>query len=1653
MFLAVDLHSGEQVALKAPARGDAAAEERLRWEFAALMGLQHPSLVSVRDLDRATGPGPLTDGQLFFTADFVAGLSSSEAVALASPSSRPRLLIDLIAQVASALEALHGRGLVHHDVKPENLVVQADGRVRLLDLGLAALRGSGGARGTAAYLAPEALLGGGDARVDLFALGATVFELWSGRPPYPGATVAEVARAVLAAAEPPPLVDLEGSSAPPSLKRMVRRLLARDPDRRYSSARVLIDDARRSGATLAGDSLPPDSVPPLGRPALAGRDEALGALERLVAQAQSGAAGAARVVVVVGPSGSGRSRLVEELVRRVQLRSAADGRAAAIHGPDARSALATLGVSLAPIGRARDDAEQRRAVVVAAACEALATRPALLHLSVLDDPLAAALVAAAAAGGAAPSLVLAEASPDSPALGALGDGVTRITIGPLAEAETVALVGSMRPDLDREFARAVHRAASGLPALSIELTCAAASRRRAPRPSDVAALDGDSLGALIAARVEALGDRARASVEALAVVGDAALETLAKVAGMTEAELRAGLSEARAAGVVALSTGGVGDPPPRAVLPTAAHREAIEQALSAAQKRRLHRRALALTAPDAVEARARHLVVVGPRAEAVAALLSAGDAARGRLDLAAAAAHYRLAIDSSSATRGGAGPGRLRLADVLVSTGDYRGALATLDGVVGDEAMLLGARALQRVGDVVAAEGRLRRALAVRRKTGANSGEPALRGLLGRVLISQGRAAEALAVCESIGVLAEGVAATPLLEAMGLAQLYLGQTDAAARAFSDAEARARSAGDATLLARARSLGGMVAQQRGDLAGATEAYSEALEAAREAGDLHGAAIYAQNLGASCRDQADYGRALAATEAAARDLGRLGKRAERAGALFNLGNLLASVGDLEGAERACAEAETLAHEAGAERLLAGARSLAGDLSRRRGDAEGALAAYVAAEAIACRSGDERAAGWTRLARAELLVELGRTVEAEPLLDGDAVGDAQLADALAVARLRRALASVGAPDAAVMARVDEAAVRARAALRRDSAFHAEVTLARAFARTGELERAEAAVARAVSLWEEIKMRTPEVYRDRLDDEPDARRLRALVEAARKSVSPTVTALPSAPDDARLRRLVAINKRLAGELRLGPLLELIIDAVIELTHAERGFVLLRKAGATEGDPSPLEVRIARNIDQKTIERSEGAEGIEPGAKGILSLSRSIAERAAREGVPVVTIDAAGDQRFEAARSVSDLKLRSVLAAPLIARGQVVGCLYVDHRLRPGAFGEEDVALVVEFADQAAIAVENARLYAENQRRGREVAALASQLEKEVASQRVELGELHAELRQSRAALEVRYDYRNLVGRTPRMIELFKLLDRVTDTALPVVIFGESGTGKELVARALHHNGPRAARPYVSENCAAIPETLLEAALFGHVRGAFTGADSERRGLFEIADGGTLFLDEVGEMPPSMQSKLLRVLQDGEFRRVGGERGRKVDVRIITASNRDLGRLVEEGKFREDLFYRLNVVRVVLPPLRERREDIPLLVEHFLEKQAAQSGKPQKRIARSALAKLVGYRWPGNVRELENEVTRSAALGGDTISVDDLSPQVASGEPEAAFSPDDMTLKTRVERLERLMLREALGKAGGNQSQAARLLGLSRFGLQKKLKRYAMEP
>ena len=320
------------------------------------------------------------------------------------------------------------------------------------------------------------------------------------------------------------------------------------------------------------------------------------------------------------------------------------------------------------------------------------------------------------------------------------------------------------------------------------------------------------------------------------------------------------------------------------------------------------------------------------------------------------------------------------------------------------------------------------------------------------------------------------------------------------------------------------------------------------------------------------------------------------------------------------------------------------------------------------------------------------------------------------------------------------------------------------------------------------------------------------------------------------------------------------------------------------------------------------------------------------------------------------------------------------------------------------------------------------------------------------RSQLEERYQFGGIIGRSQPMQRLFQRLEAVASSNSTILVTGETGTGKEVVARAIHHNSPRRSNRFIALNCSAIPETLLEAELFGHVRGAFTGAVGARQGRFEQAHRGTLFLDEVGTMSTALQMKLLRVLQEREFERVGDNQTVKVDVRVIAATNSDLAKMVGEGRFREDLYYRLNVVDVTLPPLRERPDDVPLLVKHFLEKFAP--GAPII-VSQAAMRALMAYTWPGNVRQVENAIERAVALGAGRHEIDviDLPPEVVETPPPSSAPPADfpdggLDMPRHLAEIELGLIQRSLERTGGNRNKAAELLGIKRTTLVEKLKR-----
>lgn len=529
---------------------------------------------------------------------------------------------------------------------------------------------------------------------------------------------------------------------------------------------------------------------------------------------------------------------------------------------------------------------------------------------------------------------------------------------------------------------------------------------------------------------------------------------------------------------------------------------------------------------------------------------------------------------------------------------------------------------------------------------------------------------------------------------------------------------------------------------------------------------------------------------------------------------------------------------------------------------------------------------------------------------------------------------------------------------------------------------------------------------------------------------------------DIAAYEKIFEISKRILAQMNLDRLLDLILDEAIQLSGAERGFVVLLKE---EG----LEVQSARNMDKESLKKARE------------KVSTSIIREVTQSRAPVLSLDAGEEAKLKGAESVHRMKLRSILAVPLNSGDGVQGVIYLDNRFASGVFQENHAKVVAVFADQASLALTHARLLDENRQRQKEletnqklILRLNKALEERVANQEQELEKVRLQLESQDGGDAPRADkYHEIIGESHAMKEVLKTLDRIIDSDVTVYIHGESGTGKELIARALHFNGPRKARIYISTNCASYSETLLESELFGHVRGAFTGAERDKKGMFEYADGGTVFLDEVADMSVGMQAKLLRVLQEGEIRPLGSNKTVKVNVRILSATNKDLGELVKQGKFRKDLFYRLNVVRLNLPPLRDRREDVPALVDFFMKKN--KMGIPQNflSIEPAAVKALMTYDWPGNIRELENEINRALVMGKGEIQKELLSDAVREKYEFDEEMMRDLNLDRQVSSFEKRIIDRALQESQGNKVKAAKLLGISRFTLHQKIRNLEIEP
>ena len=1692
--------------------------ELLRQEFRVLATLNHPRLARVHDFGHLPADAGLDGSRgrpgYFLTRDLIEGsdlLAATRKVDLAT-------ICRLARQTALLLDVLHDAGMVHGDFKPANVIVDAQSlEPHLIDFGLVRGEGTSMFSGTAAYLPPEVVSGQQtDRRADLYSFGITLYQLLVGTLPLARASIAELIDWHL---HGDPLALAERPDAPSSLDAIVRRLTERDPDRRYASAKELaaaLEHVLRELGAAPQERLaifvPPPPGARLGGP-LAALEEHVRA--RLGAR-QPSQASLASAVVVRGEAGNGKSVLLRELSWRCQLagyevlRGAFRPGDVRLYGPlgellDQLEAIHGLPQPLmretpetpAPGAFASDGAD--RYAIVQQFADYLAATAGRLPLVLVFDAVehadeesrAALRFLAHTLDARAPILLILAHDPDSGLEEALAD-LPAVELGGLDEAEVEGLLTACQGATDgaadlQALAHKIHAHTGGNAQFVLDVLRALGEAGWPAHPDLSRLAPPASLEQRVTERWQRAKGEERRVLAALAVMGQALdgltlVELLEAVEAFAPAESLFGADALRSVGLPLerlevegwLSRSADGGWAFREG--AAAH--TVRTLLTPAQLGALHRAAFErlVGAGDAhVVERARHGLAAG---EFERTALDCENAL-GRL-VALGAYRQAIALLDAALHTLGEGDGRarrfaLRRGELLGLAGDHEAAVEALTPLCqGEDEQALAARLeLARAERLAGRPAAALESLAVL----VSSKSP-------RALRLAGLAAKAAAqavldqhdavlstVDEALVLLAAGEGDAALeAELHGRRAWSLGyqeKHEEASSAFDRALARARAAGARRVEADLLNRWAVVSWRHGDYEGVEQRYGLALATLTSIGEIERAAVVRFNLAGFQLQRGLLASALTHLEGSLRLFEGMGTRQNAATARCNLGQLQLELGLHEQArstlERALAEMRDSGRTSG--EALAGL--LLALVAARRRDFDEARRGVAKARQIYLSIGQPRDAADALLDLAELELEAGLP-EAATRAITEAEGEVNLAE---VADLEvRALTL----HARVLARQGTAAGQSaqellqRAFSRAESIDSPELNW-RCHAAAMELQLAAGARAQAAesarqgaAILAQMSAGLPPDVLTAFWADPRRRAARQLARTFRTadqssssvapslSNGPTLLAATLPPEQSvrlteeRFYRLLEIYRQVNSELDPERLLGLVMDTAVELTGAERGFLLLGER------LDELRVEVTRNIDP------EGASG---------AYSRSIAERVIKSGEPVITVSAHNDPRFVDYASVHQLRLESVLCIPVHARGRVAGVLYMESRFTSGRFTPADQRLLMAFGDQVAIALTNARLYAENVRKTRElehakkeIEALAEERGRLLTERTAQLEEARLDLAETRRHLQTRTGRFGLVGASKAMDRLFEVVARVAGTDVPVLIEGESGTGKEMVARALHNESSRAKKRMVSVNCAAIPENLLESELFGHVRGAFTGADREKKGLFATADGGTLFLDEIGDMPPRMQVDMLRALQEKTIRPVGGQRDIEVDVRVIAASNKPLKEQVRQGHFREDLFYRLHVIRLDLPPLRERSDDIPLLVDHFLARIATQMGVERRKITRRGLRHLMEYAWPGNVRQLEHALVNAAVLAeGDVLDAEDFtleSPRDISKVVAGAAAPEAVEAPSAADRevQERQRIVAALEEHNWNKSKAAAALGIPRRTFYRRLTAYGID-
>jgi Nif-specific regulatory protein len=1664
VYLARTVDDDRSVALKIFRAEPSSPESTrtFRQEFALLSRLEHPSIVKIFDY------GLTASGQPYFVMEYVDGPHFDvDAVKKLSLKDFYSIVVD----ICLGLEYLHGYGLIHQDIKPDNILLSSgtsqDLRAKLSDFGLAAVIGSGDVRhlsGTLEYFSPEAIRGAPlDRRADLYSLGVTLYEVLSGRNPFHSQDPRHILKKHLE--KQPDSLRVHDQGIPVTLEKIVLRLLQKDPLDRFPTATSVVTAlCEGEGYTLSkrqqrmSAMLPPSQF--------VGRGRELGRLRQWYRQAQSGKP---VVALLEGVDGIGKTRLLKEFSIQCQLEGTA------VLGETWLSRFMPAGdqedrgigpkqsdyqnwelmcrqisqFSCAPVLIIEDleTADPRLPVFVNYLLDRLSLQSVLICCSYNAGKLS---------------------SDDSARLKSLKRGrepgsVHSLTLRPLSRTAVARRLRSrlhLPRDLE-ELADFVNRASRGNPLQVDAIVSALVDRKILQYRGGRWLLQREKLEAVDCSEILKKVDRpqagplsrsAREVLRAAAVFGESFRpEDILPIVSTARKEFFQCLAEALRAGWLVRRRDD-SEPVARYSFASPGLKDDLYDSIAPPVRRRWHRR-LARRLEKEPKSRRDHLALAehywhggvwgksshysllaareameASRPETALRLFTraweAGqklkrpvgvmDILEGRGDACALTGRYSDALKAydQALDRPGKRRSRRRLEIILKKAALFRrqsrydDALEVLDDgleLAGAEGFRLQrARLLAEKGwvermkaDYQAAEDTLGQALHLLRWQKDRPDTAKVFNSLGVVTWTLGRYQESQAYYErSLKIyqeLGDQDRIAALLDNLGLAHLAQGHLERAVEHFQESLHLRKTTADVFHEAKACHNLAMAYAESGQWEEAILHYQQSQVIKERIGDLDGLALTLNNMGILFMHQGLWEEARRSQEKALEIRKKLKDRYGLTGSYDNLGDLARVRGRWKEADRLYRKASKIRENIGDQLGLCYSQLNFGRLHLDQDHVQKARP-YLTSS-WTCFEDREDLVGRMHAdaALSELWLARGELERARQHGQQALSQTIQGGHLLVQAQVQRILGMVEMLSGAESAAEQQLLQSAENA----QALQARYELAKTHFYLGLVKQKGASPRQAIRHYREALI---------LFQKLGVKRYMSKIEEQLRKLE---TALGD-QESSELFTLYNMSQILNSLRDVDLLLEKVLDLAIELLHAERGAVIFYRE-----DRDEFEIRIARDMEKQTLSDA-------------LQISRGTVKSVARDGKPVVVDNALQNKQFNQWQSVTMYNIMSILCVPLSIKGKVIGTIYLDNRTVPGIFSSRDVSFLESFSNLTALAIENARMYQE----------------------------LHGQNVYLKGELQKRYQHENIVGSSDAMQGIFNIIDRVSPAKANVLILGESGTGKELVARLIHYSSPRAEQPFLKVNCAALTESLLESELFGIEERVATGVRS-RKGKFELADGGTIFLDEIGDMSLSTQAKVLRVLQEREFERVGGSKTIQVDVRILSATNQDLQSAIAEKSFRKDLFYRLNTVAIRIPPLRERKEDIPFLVDHFVDKYCRENERDTVVVSPEVMEAFMRYHWPGNVRELENVVQRGVVMAEGRSFPIEYVPAVTEQEGQelsVTLPAGQMHLAEVVGLVERTLIERTLQEYGSVQLKAAKALGISESALRYKMKKYGIE-